>query len=79
MPYEDIEIRIGRDGKIYLRVDGVSEERIRSFREFLEEEIGPVSAVEIVRDPDWDRPAVRTADEAAARKDQEELERKNRG
>lgn len=78
MPYEDIEIRIGRDGKIYLRVDGISEERIRSFCEFLEEQVGPVGSVEVVRDPDWDRPAVRTADESAGTS-KEELKRKAQG
>lgn len=76
MPYEDIEIRIGKDGKVYVLVDGVSEERIRNFREFLEEQIGPVHSVEIVRDPDWDRPATRLADEEAKKK-QDELELEN--
>ena len=70
MPFEDIEIRIAKDGRVYVRVDGISEERIRSFREFLEDQIGPVHSVEIVRKPDWDRPATLTDE----KKDKTELE-----
>ena len=76
MPYEDIEIRIGKDGKVYVKVDGVTEERIRSFREFLEEQIGPVHSMELVRESDWDRPAARLADEEA-KKRQDEIELEN--
>ncbi len=72
MAFEDIEVRIAKDGKIFVRVDGVSEERIRNFKEFLEEQIGPVQSMEIIRRPDWDRPAGQVADETAAR--QSELE-----
>lgn len=75
MPFEDIEIRIARDGTIYLHVDGVSEDRIRSLREFLEEEIGPIKALEIVRKPDWDLPAHRTAEDATKRADELKLNR----
>lgn len=66
MPFEDIEIRIAKDGRVFLHVDGVSEERIQNIRRFLEEEIGPIQSMEIVRKPDWDRPVVQAADEAAS-------------
>lgn len=72
MPYEDIEIRIARDGKVFLYVDGVSEERIQSIRRFLEEEIGPIQSMEVVRKPDWDRPVGQGIDEEA--KSEKELE-----
>ncbi len=75
MAFEDIEVRIAKDGKIYVRVDGVSEERIRNFREFLEEEIGPIQSLEIVPRPDWDRPAGQITDEAAAKADELKLNR----
>lgn len=64
MPFEDIEVKIARDGTVYVRVDGISEERIRSLREFLEEQIGPISSMEIVRKPDWDSPVQRAAEDA---------------
>lgn len=67
MAYEDIEIRIARDGTVYVHVDGVSEERIQNIRHFLEEEIGPLKSMEIIRKPDWDQPATRTIDEEAGR------------
>lgn len=71
MKFEDIEIRIAKDGKVYVRLDGVSEDRIRSFREFLEDQIGPVHSVEIISKPDWDQPAERTSDESAGKKELE--------
>lgn len=77
MPFEDIEVRIAKDGKVYVRVDGVSEERIRSFREFLEEEIGPIQSLEIIRRPDWDRPAGQAVEDANLGRD--ELERGQHG
>jgi hypothetical protein len=73
MPFEDLEIRIARDGRVYLHVDGITEERIQSIRRFLEEEIGPVHSVEVVRKPDWDRPVAQAAEDAA-RQDELELE-----
>ncbi len=75
MPFEDIEIRIERDGRVYLHVDGVSEERIRSIRQFLEEEIGPIHSLEVIRKPDWDRPVAQMTDEATGTKDELELGR----
>jgi acylphosphatase len=67
MAFEDIEVRIAKDGKIYVRVNAASEERIQNFREFLEEEIGPIHAMEIIRRPDWDRPAGQLTEETAKR------------
>ena len=68
MPYEDIQVRIGRDGKVYLFVDGVSEDRIRNLRQFLEEQIGPIQSMEIVRKPDWEHPVERAAEDANRRR-----------
>ncbi len=73
MAFEDIEVRIANDGKIYVRVDGVSEESIRKFREFLEEQIGPIHSMEIIRRPDWDRPAGQVTEEVT-RQDEIELD-----
>lgn len=74
MAFEDIEVRIAKDGKIYVRVDGVSDERIRNFREFLEEQVGPIQSLEIVRRPDWDRPAGLVVDETTAKQDELKLD-----
>ncbi len=74
MAFEDIEVRIAKDGKIYVRIDGVSEERIRNFREFLEEQIGPIHSMEIIRRPDWDRPAEQGIDETAEKQDELKLD-----
>jgi len=63
MRFEDIEIRIARDGRVYVKVDGVTEEKIRSMRAWLEEEIGPIESLEIIQKPDWDQPAIWTAEE----------------
>ena len=62
MAYEDIEIRIGRDGKIYVKLDGCTEERISNYREFLEENIGPVLDMQAVQKPDWDHPVALSAE-----------------
>ena len=75
MPFEDIKIRIARDGTVYLHVDGVSEERIRSLRQFLEEQIGPIQSLEIIRRPDWDHPVERAAEDAARQKGELEIDR----
>lgn len=75
MPFEDIEVKIARDGTVYVRVDGITEERIRSLREFLEEQIGPLSAVEIVRKPDWDSPVQNAAEDAAKQSDSLKISR----
>lgn len=75
MPFEDIEIRIARDGTIYLYVDSVSEDRIRSLREFLEEEIGPIKSLKVVPKPDWDLPAHRSAEDSNKRADELKLNR----
>lgn len=75
MPFEDIEVKIARDGTVYVRVDGISEERIRSLREFLEEQIGPISSMEIVRKPDWDSPVQRAVEDAAKEADSLKINR----
>ena len=75
MPYEDIQIRIARDGTVFLHVDGIDDARIRSLREFLEEQIGPIKSLEIIRRPDWDQPVVNAAEDAAKRKQELELDR----
>lgn len=75
MPYENIEIRIAKDGQVYLHVDGVSEERIQSIRRFLEEEIGPIQSMEVIRKPDWDRPVSQATDEGITKQDELEIGR----
>lgn len=55
MGYEDLEIRIAKNGTVYVKADNISEERILSLRRFLEEEIGPVQDVVIQSIPEWDR------------------------
>lgn len=57
MGYEDIEIRIAKDGKVYVKLDGVTEERVRSVKAFLEEEIGPIQELIVETNPDWDNKA----------------------
>lgn len=57
MGYEDIEIRIAKDGKVYIKLDGVTEERVRSVKAFLEEEIGPIQELIVETNPDWDNKA----------------------
>lgn len=75
MPYENIEIRVAKDGRVYLHVDGVSEERIQSLRRFLEEEIGPIHSIEVIRKPDWDRPVSQAVDDGIAKQDELEIGR----
>lgn len=74
MPFEDIQIRIARDGRVYVHVDGISEARIRDLREFLEEQIGPVQSLEIVQSPDWDRPAALAAEDEVQAEDELKLD-----
>lgn len=50
MPYEEIEVRITREGFIFVDTRGMEPERVRSVVEYLREVIGPER--EIVTDPD---------------------------
>jgi len=56
MPNEDIEIRITKNGEIYVKVVGAEEARIRDYRSFLEEVIGPIKAEMQISSPPWDKP-----------------------
>ncbi len=67
MGFEDIEVRITREGEIFVRIDVASEERIRDYTRFLEETVGPILSVQPIDRKDWDRPA-------GLRTDQEEEE-----
>lgn len=75
MPFEDIEIRIARDGTVYLKADNISEDRIRDLREFLEEEIGPIQRLEVIQRPDWDKPAQQAAEDSAKNAEEIRLHR----
>jgi hypothetical protein len=45
MPYEEIEVRVSRDGFIYVDTRGLAPERVRSILDYLTETIGPVREV----------------------------------
>jgi hypothetical protein len=55
MPYEKIEVRISPKGEILVRIDGADEQRLRDFRAFLEEVIGPIGDSSRVDGPAWER------------------------
>ncbi len=57
MNYEEIEVRISKSGEIYVTVRGGREERIRDYRSFLEEMVGPVKSMSRIDSPDWEKPA----------------------
>lgn len=76
MRFEDLEIRIARDGTVYIYAENVSEDRIRDLKHFLEEEIGPIKSMEVVRKPDWDQPAIYSEDDLK-KKGESELEQES--
>jgi hypothetical protein len=75
MALEDIEIRITRSGEIYVKIDGVTEQRVRDYKLFLEEHIGPLLGSEVIRRPDWEQPAGWVNEEDERRKREQELRR----
>ncbi|MCX7717435.1 MAG: hypothetical protein N2111_03395 [Candidatus Sumerlaeaceae bacterium] len=75
LPYEDIEIRITKSGEIFVQIDGADEQRLRDYRAFLEEIIGPIHREIRIQRPDWEKPAERVETEEEKRRREQELER----
>ena len=76
MAYDDIEIRITKTGKIFVRLARGSEQQIADYRRFLEEVIGPIQGEVIITRPDWDHPAELSEEaEAERRRLEQQLER----
>ncbi|MBX7243865.1 MAG: hypothetical protein K1X53_00075 [Candidatus Sumerlaeaceae bacterium] len=75
MANEDIEIRITKNGEIFVKIQGASEERLNSYRQFLEEQIGPIQGATRIDQPDWEKPAELAEDAEEKRKREQELER----
>lgn len=75
MPADDIQIRIATDGKIYVRIEGASEQRMTDYRRFLEEIIGPIDREIVIDRRDWEKPAVLTelSDAEKAREREQKL------
>lgn len=75
MPFEDLEIRITKTGEIYVKIDGVTEQRVSDYRVFLEENVGPLLSSNVVRRPDWEQPVGWQNEEEEKRKREQELRR----
>lgn len=75
MSIEDIEVRISKNGEIFVKVEGASEQRIDNYKAFLEENIGPLTNTEVTRRPDWERPAGWISEDDEKRKREQELRR----
>ena len=74
MAYEDIEVRITKNGEIYVTIEGSREERLRDYFTFLEENVGPVRAMNRIDRPDCDSPAILYTD--SAQEDEEHRQQK---
>lgn len=75
MPFEDIEIRITKTGEIYVKIDGLTEQRVSDYKIFLEENVGPLLSSQTSRRPDWEQPAGWQTEEEEKRKRQQEMRR----
>lgn len=64
MPFEEIEVRITKKGEVFVRVFGGTEERLRDYFEFLEENVGPIRHIERLDRPDWEQPAATSGERA---------------
>ena len=73
MRQEDIEVRITRSGEVFVTIKGSTEQRIRDYRQFFEDMIGPVVSFNRIDRPDWDKPATLSAEEEEKRRREEEL------
>ena len=51
MPFEDIQVRIKKNGTVHVKTGPITEERMRDIREMLEDCIGTVTKVEFDGDP----------------------------
>ena len=49
--YEDMQIRIKRNGTVHVKTKNITEERMREIREMLEDCIGTVTKIEFDGDP----------------------------
>jgi hypothetical protein len=74
MPYDEIEVRITREGHIYVDTRGMTPERVRSVMEYIRETVGPVK---IVTEPD-DHPPQRINLSERVIDEQAEKDRENR-
>ncbi len=74
--FEDVEVRITKTGEIYVSIEGATEEKLANYRQFLEENVGPLISHEIARKPDWDRPAGWVEGEDEKRRREQELGRR---
>lgn len=72
MPFEEIEVRITREGNIFVDTRGLEPERIRSIVEYLRETVGPDA--QIITDPDDMPPQRINLDEARREAIAERLE-----
>lgn len=72
MPYEDIEIRISKNGEIFVKIEGSTEQRLRDYHAFLEEAVGPILKSMRVDKPDWEKPAELTSEQEEEEKRQRE-------
>lgn len=75
LPFEDIEIRITKSGEIFVRIEGADEQRVRDYRRFLEEVVGPIRGEIRIERPDWEKPAELAESEEEKRRREQELER----
>lgn len=71
--FEDIEIRITKTGEIYVSIAGASEQRLNHYKQFLEENVGPLLSQDVARKPDWERPAGWTQDTDEKERREQEL------
>ncbi|MGB9690762.1 MAG: hypothetical protein ACPL7D_01175 [Candidatus Sumerlaeaceae bacterium] len=55
MPYENIRVTVTKRGQIEICIDGADEQRLRDFRVFLEEVLGPISHFVKFEPPPWER------------------------
>jgi hypothetical protein len=75
MSIEDIEIRISKSGEVFVKIHGLTEERLRDYRQFLEEMIGPIHGELRIDRPDWEKPAQLAEDVEAGQRREQQLER----
>jgi len=73
--FEDIEIRITKSGEIFVTIEGATEQRLRDYRAFLEEVVGPIQREIRIERPDWEKPAELAESEEEKRRREQKLER----
>ena len=55
MKYEEIQVRIAKNGEVFIRVNSSDEQRLRDYRAFLEEVLGPIREETRFSKPDWEK------------------------